>query len=164
MAPDSSIYIVLDHLRSAYNTGNIFRLAEAVGAREILACGYTPAPPHPKLAKTAMGADALVPCRSFPDAVAAIAALRAEGIRQVVAVEAAPDAVDAWDCPYVFPLAMVFGNEALGLAPETIAACDGIVALPMLGGKTSINVGNCAAVALYAAVAWQRRQNRESTS
>jgi tRNA G18 (ribose-2'-O)-methylase SpoU len=157
------MYIVLDHLRSAHNTGNIFRLAEAVGAREILTCGYTPAPPHPKLAKTAMGADVLVPCRSFPSAVAAIAALRAEGIRQVVAVETAPGAVDVWDFPYEFPLALVFGNEALGLSQETIAACDGIVGLPMLGGKTSINVGNCAAVALYAAVA-RRRRNRESGS
>ncbi len=80
MAP-CDIHIVLDRLRSAHNTGNIFRLAEAVGASGILACGYTPAPPHPKLAKTAMGADALVPCRSFPDAREAIRALRAEGYR-----------------------------------------------------------------------------------
>ena len=46
--------LILDRLRSAHNTGNIFRIAEALGA-EIVACGYTPAPPHPKLAKTAMG-------------------------------------------------------------------------------------------------------------
>ena len=39
------------------------------------------------------------------------------------------------------------------LAPETIAACDCIVCLPMFGKKTSINVGNCAAVVLYAATA-----------
>ena len=38
--------IVLDRLRSAHNTGNIFRIAEAVGAAEIIACGYTPAPPQ----------------------------------------------------------------------------------------------------------------------
>ncbi len=156
MAP-CDIHIVLDRLRSAHNTGNIFRLAEAVGASGILACGYTPAPPHPKLAKTAMGADALVPCRSFPDAREAIRALRAEGVRQVLAVEEAADAVDAWDFPYAFPLALVFGNEALGLEAATIAACDGIVGLPMLGRKTSINVGNCAAVVLYAAVAAGRR-------
>jgi len=157
MAP-SGIHIVLDRLRSAHNTGNIFRLAEAVGAAEILACGYTPSPPHPKLAKTAMGADAMVPCRGFPDAREAIRALRAEGIRQVLAVEAAAESIDAWAFPYAFPLALVFGNEALGLEAETIAACDGIVGLPMLGRKASINVGNCAAVVLYAAVAAGRRE------
>jgi len=151
--PARRLAVVLDRLRSAHNTGNIFRLAEAVGAAEILACGHTPAPPHPKLAKTAMGADALVPCRQFPDALAAIAALRRDGYRQILAVETAPSAVDAWRFPYRFPLALVFGNEALGLAPTTIAACDGIVGLPMFGVKRSINVGNCAAVVLYAAVA-----------
>lgn len=30
----SFMYIVLDHLRSAHNTGNIFRLAEAVGRKK----------------------------------------------------------------------------------------------------------------------------------
>ncbi|MDD3119151.1 MAG: TrmH family RNA methyltransferase [Victivallales bacterium] len=145
--------IVLDRLRSAHNTGNIFRLAEAVGAAEIIACGYTPAPPHPKLAKTAMGTDAMVPCRSFPSSLEAVAQLRREGFRQILAVESMPDAPAAWDFPYQFPLALVFGNEALGVAPETLAACDGVVALPMFGNKASINVGNCAAVVLYAVVA-----------
>lgn len=145
--------IVLDRLRSAHNTGNIFRLAEAVGAAEIIACGYTPAPPHPKLAKTAMGTDTMVPCRTFATSLEAVEQLRAEGFKQILAVESDPAAPAAWDCQYEFPLALVFGNEALGIMPETIAACDGVVALPMFGNKASINVGNCAAVVLYAVVA-----------
>ena len=32
------ICLILDRLRSAHNTGNIFRIAEALGA-EIIACG-----------------------------------------------------------------------------------------------------------------------------
>lgn len=52
-----SITIVLDRLRSAHNTGNIYRLADAIGAKEIISCGYTPFPPHAKLEKTAMGAE-----------------------------------------------------------------------------------------------------------
>jgi len=65
MAEYPKITIVLDHLRSAHNVGNIFRIAEAVNASEIICCGYTAAPPHPKLEKTAMGADKIVPCRIF---------------------------------------------------------------------------------------------------
>ena len=34
----SSLVIVLDRLRSAHNVGNIFRLAEALGA-EVIGCG-----------------------------------------------------------------------------------------------------------------------------
>ncbi|MDD2480071.1 MAG: TrmH family RNA methyltransferase [Victivallaceae bacterium] len=151
------ITLVLDRLRSAHNTGNIFRIAEAVGVREIIACGYTPAPGHPKLAKTAMDTDSLIPCRQMPDSLSAVKMLRAEGIQQVLAVEAHAESVFAWEFEYQFPLALVLGNEALGVAPETIAACDATISLPMFGIKASINVGNCAAAVLYAIIAQTNR-------
>ncbi len=147
------ITIVLDRLRSAHNTGNIFRLADAVGAAEIIACGYTPSPPHPKLAKTAMGADEMVPCRTAETSLEAVKMLREEGYKQILAVETGPESSFAWDFEYEFPLALIFGNEALGVNEETLAACDGIINLPMFGQKESINVGNSAAAVLYAIVA-----------
>jgi len=148
------IILVLDRLRSAHNTGNIFRIAEAIGAREIIACGYTPAPPHPKLARTAMGADKLVRCRHADTALTAIRLLREEGTAEILAAEWAPGrSVPAWQRDYRFPLAIVFGNEALGIAPEALAAVDGLVSLPMTGVKSSINVGNAAAAILYAVLA-----------
>ena len=148
------IHLVLDRLRSAYNVGNIFRIAEAVGAKEVIACGYTAAPPHPKLEKTAMGADKLVPCRTMGSSAEAVRTLRNEGVKCIVAAEIVPGkSVFAWDYEYTFPMALVLGNEALGVAPETLELCDGIVELPMAGRKESINVGNAAAAILYAVVA-----------
>lgn len=147
------VTLVLDRLRSAHNVGNIFRIAEALGVREIIACGYTPAPPHPKLVKTAMGTEWLTPCRTFPDAATAVAALRAEGIAMVLAAEPSGPEDFAWRRDYRFPLALILGNEALGVSPEALAAADGVVGLPMAGTKASINVGNAAAAILYAIVA-----------
>ncbi|QSH41237.1 TrmH family RNA methyltransferase [Lentisphaerota bacterium ZTH] len=147
------ITIVLDRLRSAHNTGNIFRIADAVGAREIIACGYTPAPPHPKLEKTAMGADKMVPCRQISDSVEAVKTLRDEGIKQVLAVECSESSVFAWEFDYQFPVALIFGNEALGVNEQALEMCDGVISLPMFGQKESINVGNCAAAVLYAIIA-----------
>ncbi|AVM44194.1 TrmH family RNA methyltransferase [Victivallaceae bacterium BBE-744-WT-12] len=146
------ICLILDRLRSAHNTGNIFRIAEALGA-EIIACGYTPAPPHPKLAKTAMGADRMVRCRTMPDAAGAVRLLRTEGYAMILAAEPGPESVFAWNMQYEFPLGLVFGNEALGVSPEALAEVDGLVGLPMLGEKASINVGNAAAAILYAVAA-----------
>lgn len=146
------IHIVLDRLRSAHNVGNIFRLADAVGASEVICCGYTAAPPHPKLVKTAMGADKTVPFRSFPTAAEAVAELKREGCR-AIAVETVSEAADAWNYEYPEKIALVFGNEALGISEEALALCDGFVSLPMFGTKVSINVGNCAAVVLYMIVA-----------
>jgi 23S rRNA (guanosine2251-2'-O)-methyltransferase len=148
-----AITLVLDRLRSAYNTGNIFRIAEAAGATEIIACGYTPAPPHPKLEKTAMGTDSMVPCRHFATSLEAVEQLRNEGFAQILAVESISDSTFAWEFEYEFPLALVLGNEALGITEETVAACDATISLPMFGQKESINVGNCAAAVLYAIIA-----------
>ncbi len=155
---DLDIVLILDRLRSAHNTGNIFRLAEAVGARGIIACGYTPAPPHPKLAKTAMGADALVPCRVMPDAATAVRAVRAEGAAEILALECVPGSPEVWEHEYRFPLALVIGNEALGVSEAALALCDGAVQLPMFGAKASINVGNAVAACLYAIEAKARRK------
>ena len=146
------ITIVLDNLRSAHNTGNIFRIADAVGAHEIIACGYTPYPPHPKLEKTAMGSDKYVKCRHFETSLEAVMALRREEYKMILAVETGSGAICAWGKKYEFPLALVFGNEALGIKQTTIDACDGIIGLPMFGKKISINVGNCAAVVLYSII------------
>ncbi len=150
------IRLVLDRLRSAHNVGNIFRLGDALGVKEILCCGYTPSPPHPKLVKTAMGADRTVPSRSCASTYDAVCELRASGCH-VVAVETLENAVDAWTYEFPDNVALVFGNEALGIAPEVLAVCDGAVSLPMFGTKISINVGNCAAVVLYMMLA--KRKN-----
>ncbi|UDQ96891.1 TrmH family RNA methyltransferase [Lentisphaerota bacterium WC36G] len=143
------VVIVLDRLRSAFNTGNIFRIAEATTATEVICCGYTPHPPHPKLAKTAMGSDEMVNFRHFETSLEAVNQLRTEGFEQILAVENSADPCCAWDYDYQYPLALIFGNEALGVNEETLKKCDGIVSLPMLGEKASVNVGNCAAVVLY---------------
>lgn len=144
--------IVLDRLRSAFNTGNIFRLAEAVRAERIVACGYTPVPPHPKLAKTARGCDAVVPCSHAPNAAVAVTTLRNDGYT-VYGVETATAAHSVWEARFHFPAVFLFGNEALGVSADALNQCDGLVALPCLGQKNSINVANCAAVVLYAALA-----------
>ena len=148
MTAPLEITLVLDRLRSAFNTGNIFRLADAAGVKEVVCCGYTPAPPHPRLEKTAMGADRWVKSRSVPDTLEAVRELKRNGV-YVAAAEVTPGADLVWDHAFRFPLALVFGNEALGVDPRVLAECDGIVSLPMAGSKTSVNVGNCAAAILY---------------
>jgi tRNA G18 (ribose-2'-O)-methylase SpoU len=73
------ITLVLDNLRGSFNVGSIFRTAEACGVSEILTCGITP---HPfgsgaeKVAKSALGAETLVPTRHFATTLEALRALR----------------------------------------------------------------------------------------
>ena len=154
--------LILDNLRSAHNVGNILRIAEALQLK-VIACGYTPASPHPVLAKTAMQCDVLVDCRSANSAAEAIKLVRSEGCRMVLALEHNSVSSEVWSYPkFDMPMALVLGNEALGIAEETLAEVDGFVALPMFGEKSSINVGNAAAAILYAILARTRMESAKA--
>ena len=109
--------------------------------------------PYPVREWSAMGTDKTVPCIHFETSLEAVEYFRSAGYT-VLAAE--PGGVEAWEVEESYPLAVVFGNEALGVAAETLEKVDGIISLPMNGGKASINVGNAAAAILYAIDARRR--------
>ncbi len=142
--------IVADNLRSAMNIGGIFRTAEFFGADAVWLCGYTATPEHPHVAKSAMGAERLVPWRTFPDVRDAIMELHAQG-RVVYALETAENAQDATVLQYSFPSALLLGNERFGLDPEVLSLSDAVLAIRSHGTKNSLNVVSAAAITLCAA-------------
>lgn len=144
----AGITLVLDNLRSVFNVGSIFRLAECLRIAEVLLCGITPTPLHPNMAKTALGTCEKVAWRHFDETEAAIQSLQAEGVT-IYALETAEPSVSAFRCDYRLPLALVVGNESLGIAPQHLAMCDQIIHLPVLGWKNSLNVGVATSIATY---------------
>ena len=152
------IVVVLDRLRSAFNVGNIFRLADACGAERIITCGYTATPPHPKLSKTALGAEEYVSSEHYESSLEALHQLKDDGY-QAVGIETVQGADPVWEIQFKFPVAFVFGNEALGVERKTLEACDRIARLPAYGHKNSLNVANCASVVLYQAIRQLTEQN-----
>ena len=146
--PRRPIHIVLDNLRSAFNVGSIFRLADAARAAEVIPCGYTAYPPHHKLEQTSLGTTDSVPWRRFDDTVSALTDLKAKGV-QLVAVETARGASPYHRFEYNFPVALVLGNEALGVSEAALRMCDAVVEIPVFGYKNSINVATAAGVVLY---------------
>ncbi len=156
------ITIVLDRLRSAFNVGNIFRIAEMCAAEQVITCGYTATPPHPKLSKTAVGTEEIIPSSHYETSLEAIQSLRKEGF-QIIGIETVEGAPDIWDVELDFPVAFIFGNEALGIQHETLEACDVIAQLPSFGWKNSLNVANCAAVVVYQAIQHLQQLKKNST-
>ena len=54
------IVVVLDHVRSLYNVGSVFRSSDAFRIEGVVLCGITARPPHPEIHKTALGAEDLL--------------------------------------------------------------------------------------------------------
>jgi tRNA G18 (ribose-2'-O)-methylase SpoU len=142
------VTILLDSVRSLYNVGAFFRTADAVRASAIVVSGITPTPEDPRIAKTALGAERIVPWSRAGEAADAVDGLRARGC-EIAAVETTLHAVDLFDWRPRFPVCVVFGHEVDGIAPALLERCDVHVRIPTLGTKGSINVATAGGVVLY---------------
>ena len=146
--PRRPVYAVLDNLRSAFNVGSIIRAADCALVEKVTFCGITAHPPHKKLEKTALGALAYVPWEYRPTAKDAVLALKEQGV-SVVALELTDKSRVIWDHRFPLPVALVLGNEALGVSEDVLELADAIVEIPMLGYKNSVNVAVAFGIAVY---------------
>lgn len=142
------VRILLDDIRSLYNVGSFFRTADAAAISCLYLSGITAHPPHPGLAKTALGAEQTVRWEPVANPVEFLAALRCQGF-QIAAMETTPHALDLFDWKPDFPVCVLFGNEVDGLKPELLALADLCVRIPMLGVKHSLNVATAGGVVMY---------------
>ncbi len=142
------ITIILPDIRSAMNVGAIFRTADAIGAEKIYLTGYTSTPEHPKVGKTAIGAESTVPWEHVTDVKVVIKELKDKGYK-VYGLEKTAQSLGIWDAQMDFPLALVVGNEITGVTDDVLGMCDAVVHLPMLGTKESLNVATATGIALY---------------
>ena len=142
------IHLVLDNLRSAFNVGSLFRTADTARISRVLTCGYTAHPPHPRLEKTALGTLSYVRSQHFETTAAALHSLRDEKI-PVIALETTSRSCCYTEVDYPQPVALVLGNEALGVDRQIIEECDEVVEIPIFGYKNSLNVANAGAIVMF---------------
>ena len=151
--PQRAVVVVLDNIRSLYNTGSILRTADGAGVERVVLCGITPRPDQGgkqrrAIAKTALGAEDSVRWEYQVDVRSTLTQLAASGY-QIVAVETSPEAVNIFEWTPLWPVCLVFGHEREGVSPELVAHIDTVIRIPMLGQKRSLNVATAAGVVLY---------------
>jgi len=141
----------LDNIRSTFNVGAMFRAADGAGLRKVHLAGITPLPDHPRVAKTALGAEKSVHWQHYPDGVAAITCLKSAGM-QLWALEGGENAESIFSLPPRIspsPILLVVGNEITGIDPAVLACCEKRISIPMLGYKESLNVAIAFGIAIY---------------
>lgn len=142
--------IVLENIRSLNNVGSFFRTADAFRAEKLYLGGYTPAPPHRDITKSAIGAELSVAWEKADDTIELVERLKNEGYK-VVAVEQAHDSVQLqkFSPGKGDKYAFIFGNEVAGVSEEVIALTDFCVEIPQFGTKHSFNVAVSAGIVLW---------------
>lgn len=149
-ADKTPLILVLDDVRSLHNIGSVFRTADAFLIEKICLCGITATPPNKEIHKTALGATETVAWQHYKNITEAIDALKNEGVA-VIAIEQAEGAVLLQDFKPETGVkyALVFGNEVKGVAQEAINLCDGIIEIPQLGTKHSLNISVSAGIVIW---------------
>lgn len=139
---------LLDNIRSMYNVGAFFRVADGVGLEKLCLCGITAHPPKKAITKTALGAEESVAWEHDWDAIKMAQSLSREGF-SIAAIETSQEAIDLFEWQPKFPVCVAFGNEVEGLRGELLEMADAHVRIPMLGKKSSLNVATAGGIVLY---------------
>jgi tRNA G18 (ribose-2'-O)-methylase SpoU len=156
----TTLHVLLDNIRSAWNVGSILRTADGFGFAHAYLCGITPTPENKDVQKTALGADEFVTWSHHMDAVKLVKGLkkvgwkvwaleddeRAKAIMKDEGGRLALSKADGMKGNTV----LIVGSEVTGVDPELLDLADNIFYIPMRGQKRSFNV----AVA-FGVVAWE---------
>ena len=156
------VILIADNIRSLYNVGSLFRLADGLAIEAIYLCGMTGYPfvendPRPawvakradkEIRKTGLAGVDSIPFRYFENTVNATHELRASGY-QIISLELASNSLDYRKASYQFPLAVVVGHETEGVNDLILNKSDLIVHLPIYGKGRSLNVSTATSAMLY---------------
>ena len=143
-----AVLVALDEVQDPQNVGAICRTAECAGAAGVVmperrAPGVTAA-----VAKASAGAVehlAVARVRNLADFLA-----QAKEAGCWCYGAAASDEAIPWERPdWRGGVVLVLGGEGKGLRPRVAASCDALVALPLRGRVSSLNVSAAAAALLY---------------
>lgn len=147
--------VVLDNVRSLYNVGSLFRLADGLGVDEIVLVGKTAIPPHPGVAKTALGSEQAVSWQYFSSTDDVVSHL-VKNFDKVIVLELADIAVPVDELvkslaleKFVGSCALVVGSETEGVDSRFCSIADHVCFIPMQGVKGSLNVSTAAAIAIW---------------
>lgn len=145
---DPRLVAVLCAVRDPGNAGTIVRSADAAGADAIVFAGESVDVYNPKTVRASAGSLFHLPVVRGPSEREAVEALRRTGV-QILAADA-HGSTSMEDADVDRPTALLFGNEAWGLPPETAALADATVRIPMRGRAESLNLAAAATLLLFA--------------
>jgi 23S rRNA (guanosine2251-2'-O)-methyltransferase len=144
------IIIILDNVRSLHNVGSVFRTADSFLVEAVYLCGITGCPPNKEIQKTALGATDSVLWKYFKTTLEAVEELKQNNYL-VYAIEQTEKAImlNEFITEKNKKIAVVFGNEVKGVEQEVVDACIGVIEIPQLGTKHSLNISVSAGIVVW---------------
>ena len=157
--------LILDNIRSAYNTGAILRTADFFGIKEVYLCGITPDLTHKEVKKTALGTEKTLSVKKYHSTLRLIKKLKADEYT-ILALEQHARAIPLYEYKIIMSITMsarradrfglklekvvlIVGNEINGVHKKILEIADSILEIPKKGNKESLNVSVATGIAIY---------------
>jgi len=148
------LLVVLTNVRDPGNAGTVIRSADAAGAGAVLVSDSSVDIYNPKVVRSTAGSLFHLPIVTGIPVPELLDRVRAAGLALLAADGSGPTLLGDMDLRG--PHAWVMGNEAWGLEPDVLDACDAVVRVPIYGRAESLNLAMAATLFLYASAAAQR--------
>jgi TrmH family RNA methyltransferase len=151
-----SLFVVCDNISDPQNAGSIIRISDALGVQKVYFTKGSVFIKGAKVARASAGSLFHVPVDYGSDFEDIVGELRAKGVFVVASVVRGAK----YDIDYLVNqaklkdshcrgVAIVMGNESLGIDADDAALCDATVTIPMLGRAESLNVSTAATILLW---------------
>lgn len=159
LASRPQLVVLLADAADPGNAGTVIRTAAAAGADAVVFTRGAVDPYSSKCVRASAGTVLHVPVVVGVELPEAVAQLRASGL-QVLATALDGDDLFGLEDVVRRPSAWLFGGEARGLDPATLALADQRVRIPMADDVESLNLAAAVAVCLYASARERTRGSR----
>ena len=146
--------LILDSITDPHNLGACLRSADAAGVDAVVIPANKSVRVNATVRKIASGAAETVPVVTVTNLARFLDRLKQAGIWIAGAAEDAPTAV--FDQDLTGPIALVLGSEGKGIRRLVREKCDYLVAIPMGGSISSLNVSVAAGICLFEVVRQRR--------
>lgn len=144
--------VIADRLLTPDNMGSMIRLADNIGAAEMIFFGTEPANSIGRVRKCAASSKDNIKWY-FTEETDLRKLIPAN--KKIVAIETATNATNIYDTVLPTDVVFIVGNESHGIREEILQQCDMVVYIPIPGPTRSLNVSHAASVALFE---WYRQQ------
>ncbi|MRS12920.1 MAG: 23S rRNA (guanosine(2251)-2'-O)-methyltransferase RlmB [Actinobacteria bacterium] len=143
----ASLVVVLDHVTDPGNLGAVIRSVEVAGGDAVVIPRDRAASVSSVVHKASAGAASHLPVVRVGNVAQALETLKQAGYWVAGADERAEQSL--WRAPLAGRIALVLGAEGSGLARLTRERCDFLVAIPVSGRVSSLNVAQAASVLAF---------------
>ncbi|MCP5330470.1 MAG: 23S rRNA (guanosine(2251)-2'-O)-methyltransferase RlmB [Gammaproteobacteria bacterium] len=149
-----ALLLVLDEVTDPHNLGACLRTADAAGVDAVIVPKDRSAPLNMTARKVACGAAETVPFVAVTNLSRTLESLQKRGIW--IAGAAGEASQSLYEMDFRQPIAIVMGSEGKGMRRLTREHCDYLMAIPMAGALSSLNVSVATGLCLYEAVRQRR--------